>query len=297
MRVTISGATGFIGRGLVAGLLRDGHTVYILTRRANTIDGSNVGIFYWDPLSGPPPDDALNRADAVIHLAGEPVAQRWTAESKRRIRESRVTSTRNLVQGIRGVPHKPPVFICASAVGYYGVRGDEILTEQCGPGTGFLPEVCIEWEQAADEARELLRVAKLRIGMVLGRDGGALSLMSPAFKAGLGGRLGNGMQWMSWIHHDDVIGLLRHVLDHPIDGPINAVAPNPVTNREFTRRMGEALHRPTILPVPAFAVKAIFGEMAQIVLGSQRILPKAAESAGYPFRYPELAPALRSVFA
>ncbi|MFN0168319.1 MAG: TIGR01777 family oxidoreductase [Bryobacteraceae bacterium] len=296
MRVTISGATGFIGRGLVAGLLRDGHTVYVLTRRANTPYGSNVGIFYWDPLAGPPPDDALNRTDAVIHLAGEPVAQRWTAEAKHRIRESRVASTRHLVQGIRSVPYPPPVLICASAVGYYGFRGDEFLTEQSTAGTGFLPEVCQEWEREADAASDLLRVAKLRIGMVLGKDGGALALMSPAFKAGIGGRLSNGRQWMSWIHHDDVIGLLRHALDGSVSGPINGVAPNPVTNREFTRHLAAALHRPAIFPVPAFAVKALFGEMAEIVLGSQRILPKVAEATGYRFQHPELAPALRSIF-
>lgn len=297
MTVTVTGATGFLGRRVVEALRQDGHTVVALSRRTNVAFGPNVAVVYWDPMAGLPPDESLLRVDAVVHLAGEPVAQRWTPEVKRRIRDSRVLGTRNLVRAIAAVRRPPATLICASAVGYYGFRGDEILTEQSSPGQGFLPEVCVAWEQAANEAAGAgLRVVNLRIGVVLGDGGGALEKMLPAFRAGVGGRLGSGRQWMSWIHADDVVGLIRHALAQPLRGPVNAVAPVPVTNAEFTRELAAVLRRPALFPAPAFAVRALFGEMAQIVLGSQRVLPAAAESSGYSFAYRELGPALRAIF-
>lgn len=296
MTVTVTGATGFVGRRLVEALRQDGHTVVALSRRTNVAFGPNVAVVYWDPVAGLPPDESVHRVDAVVHLAGEPVAQRWTPEVKRRIRDSRVLGTRHLARAIAAARRPPATLICASAVGYYGFRGDEILTEQSGPGQGFLPEVCVAWEQAAQEAAAAgLRVVNLRIGVVLGEGGGALEKMLPAFRAGVGGRLGSGRQWMSWIHADDVVGLIRYALTQPLRGPVNAVSPVPVTNAEFTRELAAVLRRPALFPAPGFAVRALFGEMAQIVLGSQRVLPAAAESAGYPFLHRELGPALREI--
>jgi hypothetical protein len=234
--------------------------------------------------------------DVVIHLAGEPVAQRWNAEVKRRILDSRVLGTRALVNAISRVQHKPKVLACASAIGYYGDRGDEVLTESSTPGSGFLADVCRGWEGEADRAAEFgLRVIKLRIGFVLGRDGGALAQMVPAFRAFAGGRLGSGKQWMPWIHVNDVAEMFVHVVENDIAGVWNAAAPNPVTNAAFTREMGKALHRPAVFPVPPFALKLAFGELGQHMLDSSRVIPEAAMKAVFPFRYPELAAALRDL--
>ncbi|HEX4138686.1 MAG TPA: TIGR01777 family oxidoreductase [Bryobacteraceae bacterium] len=298
MKCVISGGTGFIGRRIVDRLLRDRHYVGVWSRRPGKEERTAVASFYWDPLKGEPPADSLNTMDAVIHLAGEPVAQRWNAEVKHRIRDSRVLGTRALVDAISRVPHKPKVLVCASAIGYYGDRGDEVLTESSAPGSGFLVDVCRGWEEEANRAAEFgLRVVRLRIGFVLGKDGGALAQMAPAFRAFVGGRLGSGKQWMPWIHVDDVAEMFVHAVENEISGVWNAASPNPVTNAEFTRAMGKALHRPTLFPAPPFALKIAFGELAQHMLDSARVIPEAALKAGFRFQYPEVGPALRNLLS
>lgn len=290
MIIAITGGTGFIGNALVEALKARGDQVRLLSR--------SRGPYLWDPLAGPPPAAALDGADAVIHLAGETVSQYWTAAAKRRIRESRVTGTRNLVEGLRRMSAPPRVLISASAVGFYGDRGDEPLDESSAPGTGFLPEVSQAWEAEANAASKLgIRVVTKRTGVVLHPGGGALAKMLPPFKLGLGGPLGSGRQWMPWIHLDDQIALTLFALDTPcLAGPVNAVAPNPATNAEFVRAMGRALRRPAFMPAPAFALKLALGEMSQIVLSSQRVAPRALEQAGYEFRYSRLAEALAALY-
>jgi uncharacterized protein (TIGR01777 family) len=296
MKCVVSGGTGFIGARIVDRLLRDRHYVAVWSRKPGLETRTGVASHLWDPLEGEPPAESVNTMDAVIHLAGENVAQRWDAKVKRRIRDSRVMGTRRLVDVIARVPHKPKVLVCASAIGYYGERGDELLTESSEPGAGFLAEVCQEWEHEADRAAQSgLRVVKLRIGFVLGKDGGALAKMAPAFRMFAGGRLGSGRQWMPWIHVDDVAELFVHAVENDISGVWNATSPNPVTNREFTREMGRALHRPTLFPVPPFALKLAFGELGQHMLDSARVVPAAAEKAGYSFRFPKLGPALQDL--
>jgi len=273
--ITLTGLSGFIGRAL-ADRFVGCHQLQSFSLRST---------------------QPLQTCDAVIHLAGEPIAQRWTAAAKRRIRESRIEGTRRLIAGLAALPSPPKIFICSSAVGFYGSRGDEILTEASPPGVGFLAELCVEWERAADEAQALgMRVVKLRTGVVLGRDGGALKRMLPAFCLGLGGRLGSGRQWMPWIHLDDHLDLVEFALAQSgVSGPLNAVAPNPVTNREFTATLARALGRPAFLPAPAFALRAMFGEMACVLLASQRVIPRAALDVGFVFRHPELGPALQDI--
>jgi uncharacterized protein len=291
MRIAATGATGFIGRRLVESLRAAGHEIRVLSRKP--------GPYQWDPLGGPPPRAALEGVDAVVHLAGEPVAQRWTTLAKRLIRESRVLGTRHLVQAFSSLSKPPTVLVAASAVGYYGSRGEEVLTEDAPPGAGFLPETCVEWEQASESAAGLgIREVRLRIGVVLGRDGGALQQMLPPFRMGVGGPLAGGRQWMSWIHLEDLVGLIRFALENPsVAGPLNATAPTPVRNAEFTRALAGVLHRPAIFPVPALALKILFGEMAEVVLGSQRAVPKAAERAGFDCRFSALEEALRDILA
>jgi uncharacterized protein (TIGR01777 family) len=240
----------------------------------------------------------LEDVEAVIHLAGEPVAAaRWTDEQKRRIRDSRVKGSRNLVAGMRATPRPPKVFVSASAVGFYGDRGDEILNEGSAPGSDFLSEVCLDWETEAARARELgVRAAFVRTGVALSPSGGALEKMLLPFKLGLGGRLGDGRQWFPWIHIEDVVGIFLHALMSPaVDGPINGVAPGIVTNEEFTRELAAALNRPAFFPVPQFALRALMGEMAEIVTASQRVVPQSALDTGYRFKYPNLRPALESL--
>jgi len=296
MNITITGATGFIGRHLIKRLSTTPHQLHALTRRTNVKFGETaVWISRWDPMTEEPPEESLVNADAIVHLAGEPIAQRWTAEVKRNIRESRVQGTRRLVQALSTQSRRPSVLVCGSAIGFYGSRGDEILTESSAPGKDYLAEVSQEWEKQAALAESLgVRVARIRTGVVLGKSGGALERMLPPFKAFVGGKVGSGKQWMSWIHLDDLVGIICHALENPMSGPFNGTAPNPVTNSEFTAQLAAALHRPAVFPVPGFALKAIFGEMAEILLGSQRVLPKATEAAGYKFQYPELGPALRA---
>jgi uncharacterized protein len=293
VNVTITGASGLIGRRLMKLLAQRGHSIHALSRHAGTNLPPGVRISVWDAMKGPPPEEALRDADAVIHLAGEPVAQRWTAEVKRRIRESRVAGTRQLVEAIAKLDRKPAALIQASATGYYGSRGDETLDENSPPGAGFLAEVCVEWEREALKAKAAgVRVALIRTGLALDARGGALKKMLPAFRAGLAGKLGDGKQWMPWIHLDDVAAIYMFALENPISGPVNATAPNPVTNAEFTRAMSKALGRPAFVPAPKFGLKLIFGEMADVLFDSQRVLPKAAQAAGFEFRYPEIDGAL-----
>jgi uncharacterized protein (TIGR01777 family) len=276
MKIAMTGATGFLGRRVTQKLLDSGHSVDALPRRTASI-----------------PD-----VDAVIHLAGEPVAQRWTPAAKARIRDSRVEGTRRLIEALSALPHRPQVLVCASAVGIYGSRGDELLTETSARGQGFLSNVVTEWEKAAQLGEPLgIRVVRLRLGVVLG-PGGALSKMLPPFRFGVGGRISSGQQWMSWIHIDDAVSLILFAIQNAsVTAAVNATAPQPVTNLEFTRELAAALHRPAILPVPRFALKLLFGEMADVVLASQRVVPKAALLAGFRFQYPQLRPALANVLA
>jgi uncharacterized protein (TIGR01777 family) len=274
MNVAITGASGFIGRAVADNLRRSGHIVRVVS------------------LRGAIQPDALADVNAVVHLAGEPVAQRWTAAARERIVRSRVDGTRALVAAMRGQP--PQVLVSASAVGYYGSRGDEILTESAPAADDFLGKVAASWEGEAQAAEPLgVRVARLRIGVVLGPRGGALARMLPPFRMGVGGRLGSGHQWMSWVHIDDLIGLIAFLIkESTVRGVFNATSPFPVTNREFTRALAEAVHRPAILPVPAFALKWIFGEMSEVLLASQRALPDAAQRAGFVFQHPDIFAAL-----
>jgi len=293
MRITISGASGFIGRRLLKVLGGAGHELHVLSRHAGTNLPTGVKLSVWDPMQGPPPRESLEAADAVVHLAGEPVAQRWTAEVKRRIRESRVAGTRRLVEALAALPRRPAALVSASAVGYYGSRGDEVLEESALPGNGFLPEVSAAWEREAQAAEALgMRVAVIRIGLALDPRGGALGRMLLPFRWGAGGRLGSGRQWMSWIHLADLAEMFRFALENPVRGALNGAAPQPVRNRDFTRALAAAVHRPAVFPVPGLALRALFGEMAGVLLESQRVAPRAAEAAGFRFLFTELGPAL-----
>ncbi len=297
MKILITGATGLIGSALSQTLEADGHQIVVLTRNPERAAGRLA--YAWQPEREPPSVIAFEGVTAVIHLAGENVAARWTAEHKRRIRDSRVLGTRNLVLGMRQCPVPPSIFVAGTAVGLYGNRGDEQLTEQALPGSGFLADVCREWEAEIEQARAFgARTVALRTGVVLSRTGGALKTMLPAFQFGVAGKLGDGRQWFPWIHNADIVGLLQHaLLNESVRGPLNAVSPNPVTNAEFTKELAALLHRPALLPVPKFALKLLFGEMAEVLLASQRVVPEAALQSGYQFRFPWLREALRELFA
>lgn len=293
MTIALTGASGFIGQRLIARLLADGHSLRVLSRRPQE-SRPRLSFFAWDPVADEAPLAALQGADAVIHLAGEPVGQRWNAQVKQRIRESRVLGTRNLMRALQRASG-PRALVAASAIGFYGDRGDEILTEQSGPGRDFLAAVCIEWEQETRAVRAETRVVHLRTGIVLGIEGGALKQMLPVFKAGIGGPVGSGKQWVSWIHIEDAIDLITFVLQDRVAGAVNVVAPEPVRNAEFSKALGAALHRPAAIPAPAFGLKLMFGEMADVVLSSQRVLPVAARDAGFRWKFPELQGALREL--
>jgi hypothetical protein len=256
-----------------------------------------VTAILWDPVTGPPPSDALHGIEVVFNLAGENVGEhRWTRKRKAAIRESRVSGTRYLVAGIEALRDRPRVLVSASAVGYYGDRGDETLDETAAPGSGFLADLCLAWEAEARKAEALgLRVVTPRFGVVLGPGGGALSKMLTPFKMGVGGRLGSGRQWMPWVHLDDAVGfLLLAATSAGVSGPLNAVAPAPATNREFTKALGTALGRWTIFPMPGFMLRVAVGEFASVLLSSQRVVPRAAEKAGYAFLHPALDGALQA---
>jgi uncharacterized protein (TIGR01777 family) len=297
VNVTLTGASGFLGNRLIGRLLKAGHRVHVLGRKRSNSLPSSVSFSAWDALIAPPPTESLADADAVIHLVGEPVAQRWNASVKWRIMESRRLGTKHLVQALAHTARKPSVLVSASATGYYGDRGEETLIESSDPGMGFLPEVCIEWERNALSAVPLgIRVVTVRIGLVLGKEGGALAQMLTPFKLGVGGRLGSGQQWMSWIHVDDLIDLFLFAMEHGgIGGAVNGVSTAPVRNADFTASLAKAVNRPAIFPVPLFGLKMMFGEMAEIVLSSQRVLPKAAQDAGFEFQYRDLDGALADV--
>jgi uncharacterized protein len=298
MRVALTGATGLIGRRVVERLKARGDEVAVLSRdpgKARNALG-DVPAVAWDPMAGPAPAEALAGRDGVVHLAGEPVAQRWSADAKRKIRESREIGTRNLVEGLRAAEPRPGVLVSASGIDYYGDHGDETVTEDAPPGEGFLPEVCVTWEAEAREAEDLsLRVTILRTGVVLDAHGGALQKMLPPFKLGAGGPVAGGRQYMPWIHLDDIAGMYLAALDDSRwSGVFNAAAPDPVTNREFSKALGRALHRPAVAPVPALALKVLYGEMAQIVTQGRRAVPHRARELSFAYEHPELDEALRS---
>ena len=307
VRVTITGATGLIGTALVAVLRERGVAVTVLTRdveraRARLAAagaGSEVEAVSWDPLGRAAPASALAGADAVINLAGEPIAQRWSARAKRALRDSRVEGTHNLLAGLEQAQPRPPVLLNSSAVGYYGARGEEPLDEDAPAGQGFLPELCVEWEAAAKAAGELgMRVAMMRTGVVLDRSDGALAKMLPAFRLGLGGPIASGRQFISWIHLRDLVGIyLAALTDERWSGAVNATAPEPVNSREFARQLGRALGRPALFPLPGVALRALYGEMSEVLTTGARVLPAKALVLGYEFAYPQLAPALRAALA
>lgn len=293
MNYLVTGATGFIGSKLVSALLSGGHRVNYLGRMRSKKLDSRAAFHCWN-AGEKPPLNSVPRLDAVVHLAGEPIAQRWTEEAKKRIHDSRIAGTRDLVSAIGELKHKPATLVCASAIGYYGSRGDEILTEQSEPGHGFLADLCVQWEQEAHKAQEFgLRVVCIRISAVLGREGGALPKMLAPFRFGLGGKLGSGRQWMSWVHIDDLVRLFMFAAEtSALDGPLNGASPTPVTNAQFTKTLSGVLHRPAPWTVPKFALKLALGEMADVLLDSARVLPRATEQAGFRFEYPDLRNAL-----
>lgn len=295
MRILVTGATGLIGHRAAERLVEAGHEVWGISREERELVGPIRRWMKWDTAASLAPAGAFEGVSAVVHLAGEPIADgRWTAERKRRIRESRTVGTRNLVESLRALNVRPKVLVSGSAVGFYGDRGDECLDESSTPGAGFLAEVVQAWEAEALKARELgVRVVLLRTGVVLAKNGGALPKMLPPFKLGAGGRVGTGQQGFPWIHLEDEVGLIAWAIDHPeVSGALNAVAPETVTNLGFTQALGRVLHRPTLVVVPAFAIRAVFGEMADALLASQNVVPAAAQHLGYRFRFPDLASAL-----
>lgn len=297
MHVLVSGSSGLIGSALIAALRKNAHSATCLLRPSTKVsDDFNCGKVAWDPAKNYIDGESLHRVDAVVHLAGENIVKRWTPEQKARVQGSRVEGTRLLSETIVKLPQPPQVFISASAIGYYGNRGDEILTEESPPGQGFLADTCRAWEAAAEPAvKKGIRVVNLRIGVVLSPAGGALAKMLTPFKLGAGGKIGSGKQFMSWIALDEVAGVILHaLLNEGLRGAVNAVAPNPVTNLEFTKTLGRVLSRPTIFPMPAFAARAAFGEMADdLLLASTRVQPARLLAGGYTFQYPQLEGALR----
>lgn len=300
MKIVITGITGLIGRPLSESLIKEGHTVTGLSRSPERVSNLAADLHKWEPQAEPPPAEALKNADVVVHLAGEPVAaRRWSDEQKRRISDSRIISTRNLVAGFRSTSAAPPVFVSGSAVGFYGNRGDEQLDESAPAGRGFLSDVCKQWEAEALAASDLgVRVVVVRTGVVLSKEGGALKKMLPAFKLGAGGRLASGRQWFPWIHIDDIVGIFRHaILSLSMSGPVNGTAPEVVTNSEFTTEISAALGRPAFFPVPEFALRLLMGEMADVLLASQRVTAKAALADGFRFRYPSLKQALGNLLS
>jgi uncharacterized protein len=303
-RVVVTGATGTIGRAVCRALAERGDQVVALSRdrdRAQQALGSEIEVAAWPrPSEQPPRASALSGSDAVIHLLGEPVDQRWTEEAKARIRESRVGSTGMLVAALRELPdgERPRVLVSQSATGFYGARGDQELAENAPPGKDFLATVVVDWEEQAAAAGDLLRVVTTRTGVVLAPSGGALAKMLPPFRLGIGGPVAGGGQYVPWVHLDDVVAALLFCLDHDeVRGPVNLTAPTPVTNAELSRALGRVLHRPAVVPVPGFVLRLMYGEMAEIVTTGQRVVPAALRQLGFEFRHPELEAALRDVLA
>jgi uncharacterized protein len=303
-RVVLTGATGTLGQAVAKALSARGDTVVALSRdaeRARRALGEGVDVHTWPaPTTAPPPRDALAGADGVIHLLGETVAQRWSDDAKRAIRDSRELGTRMLVDGLLALDdaQRPGVLVSQSATGYYGARGDEALDEQAHPGSDFLAGVVVTWEAEALRASDQLRVATTRTGVVLSSSGGALAQMLPFFRLGIGGPVAGGRQYVPWVHLDDVVGSLLFCLDDGnARGAINLTAPNPVTNAELSKALGRALHRPAVLPVPGFALRILYGEMAEVVTTGQRAIPARLRELGYEFRFEEVDPALEDVLA
>jgi uncharacterized protein len=300
MRVLVTGASGLLGSALCDALLARGDEVVGLTRDPNRARPKNPTVSWhaWRPTTERPPEAALDEIDGVVNLIGEEINQRLTDQAKVRIRESRIVGTRNLLEGIHASPTEPSVFVGQSAIGYYGDRGEQIVDEESGPGEpDFITEVVSDWEAAEREAEDSFdRVVIFRTGLVLTKDGGLLDQLLLPFKLGLGGPIAGGDQYMSWIHIEDVVGLFLWALDdHRVWGVINGTAPKPVTNREFSKALGSALHRPAVVPVPKFAVAALRGgELADAVAGGARVLPRRALDLGYEFRHPDLDEALGS---
>jgi uncharacterized protein (TIGR01777 family) len=301
MRVAVTGASGLIGSMLVAKLVARGDKVTVLTRDpelARAKLGADVQALRWEPLSAPAPAQALTGRDAVVHLAGEPVAQRWSERAKRAIRDSRVIGTRSLVSGLRALAGdaRPQTLVSSSAIGYYGAHGHEPIDEEAPAGDDFLAGVCVAWEAQARAAEQLgMRAVQVRTGVVLDRNGGALAKMLPPFKLGVGGPAAGGAQYVAWIHGEDLLGIMLAALDDERwSGPVNATAPEPVTNRELSHALGAALGRPSLLPVPGLALRALYGEMAEIITTGVRAVPAKALVLGYDFSYPHLDEALRA---
>ena len=299
MNLTLTGATGRVGLALVRALVDRGDAVTVLTRntdRAAAKLPAGIEAVAWQPDAGPAPVAALAGRDAVVHLAGEDVGQRWTREVKQRIRRSREDGTRNLVAGLHAADPRPAVLVSASASGVYGPRGGESVDESGAAGSGWLAQVVVAWEREALRAQELgMRVAVLRTGVVLDVKGGALQKMLPPFRMGVGGPVAGGDQYLPWIHVDDIVGMYLTALDDERwSGPVNASAPEPPTNRDFSKALGRALHRPAVAPVPKLALKALYGEMSEIVTGGVNMIPARATELGYRFRHPDLDEALRA---
>lgn len=299
MRLLLAGATGFIGSALVKSLADQGHEMVVLTRQAarENHPGIRVRYRYWNPAEEGLWEKEVGDAEGIINLAGESIMKRWTAAYKQKILSSRVETTQAIVKAIQRSQKKPSFLINASAIGFYGPRGDEEITEDSPHGNDFLADVCKAWEAHALRAQDFkVRVALLRIGIVLEKGGGALAKMLLPFQLGLGGPVGSGSQWMSWIHLKDLIGIISFVLEKSsVSGPVNATAPNPVRMREFARTLGNVLHRPAFLPAPAFALRIVLGEMSNLILTGQHVLPRKILGAGYRFRFPTLKEAFQEI--
>lgn len=301
MKIIVSGSSGFVGTAFIDSLRPEGHSISRLVRSSSATPADATSkIIRWEPPTGSIDLAAMEGADAVVHLAGASVAGgRWTAARKQELRRSRVDTTQHLVAGLAQLKEKPHVLVSASAIGYYGDRGDEVLTEASTPGSDFLAQLCRDWEAAtANAEREGIRAVMLRFGIILAPHGGALQQMLRPFRLGVGGRLGSGRQWMSWITLEDVVALIRYAIEKDsVRGPVNVVAPAPVTNTEFTSVLAAALRRPALFPAPRFALKLALGEMADALLASQRVSPEKLKGSGYKFRHPQLKEAFQSILA
>jgi uncharacterized protein len=299
MKILVTGGTGFVGTQLTSRLTREGHEVTILSRSAKGSEKGSQGISYLqaDPTRKGVWQEAIKKHDAVINLAGASIFAKWTGEYKKAIRESRVSVTRNVVEGIEANSQKRVTLFSTSAVGYYGFHGDEGLVEESPPGNDFLARMAVEWEAEALKAREKgTRVVITRFGIVMGEKGGALGQMIPLFKKFVGGSIGSGRQWFSWVHIDDLCEAFVFLMKHPeISGPVNICTPNPVRNRDLAKALGEVLHRPSLMPAPAFMIKLVLGEFGSVILEGQRVIPKRLLDSGFVFRYPDMKKALQSI--